>query len=214
MTPVRAALACLVLLPGIAGAWPSWTSGEGPKGGFLANIGTQCEDLSAEPITYGMQYSLPDTGLPGTPIDVHDIWLAGGCVGCHNATAMGELRLDFEPAGGYQVVNRSSYRNAAIRLVQPGDPESSLFYTMLNCVPPSPYPLMPPSSEPVPIRISRSLRAMLFDWIEQGARGFDADGNPYSDVLFRDQLESQRRQNACMSLSPPPAPDCTKLVTP
>jgi hypothetical protein len=44
---------------------------------------------------------------------------------------------------------------------------------------------------------------MVYDWIQQGARGFDEDGNPYSDIVFRDQVESDRFQRL---LATPPAP--------
>lgn len=205
MNRLRAALACsILLLPGLAGAWPQWHPADGPKGsGYLTDVGSQCEDLSAEPVTYGMIYNLPDSGLPGAPIDIHDVWLAGGCVGCHNVTAMGQLRLDMDNVGGYELVYESSFRNPAIRLVQPGEPENSLLYTMLNCTPPGVYPVMPPAVDGMSQRIARPLRALVYDWIQQGARGFDEDGNPYSDVLFRDQVESDRLQRL---LADPPPP--------
>jgi hypothetical protein len=206
MTNPRAALACcLLLLPGLAGAWPQWHPAEGPKGsGYLTDVGSQCEDLSAEPITYGMIYEAPGSGLPeGPPIDIHDIWLAGGCVGCHNSTAMGGLRLDLPANAGYELIWSISFRNPDILLVEPGQPENSLLYTMLNCTPPDPYPVMPPPVDNLSQRIARPLRAMVYDWIQQGARGFDEDGNPYSDIVFRDQVESDRFQRL---LAAPPAP--------
>ena len=203
MNRFRAALACsILLLPGLATAWPLWKPGDGPK--TLVDVGSQCEDLSAEPITYGMTYDVPgDSGLPGTPIDIHDVWLAGGCVGCHNVTAMGGLRLDLPTVGGYELIYASSFRNPEILLVDPGQPENSLLYTMLNCTPPDGYPVMPPAVDGMSQRIARPLRAMVYDWIQQGARGFDEDGFPYTDVLFRDQLESDRFQRL---LATPPSP--------
>lgn len=180
--------ALFALLPTSAGAWPHIV-GTPPQ-----SLGTQCDDLSAEPITYGMEYDQPGTGLPDAPLDVHDIWLAGGCVGCHNQTAMGELRLDDPQFGGYQLIYAPSYRDPDILRVLPGHPEASLLYAQLNCLPPSGYEVMPPQEGPQLIRISRTLRAMLYDWIAQGARGFDTDGNPYSPVIFRDGHESQRFQ--------------------
>lgn len=203
MMPLRAALACLVLLPGIAGAWPSWKPGEGPKGGFLADVGSQCEDLSAEPIRYGMIYDLPGSGLPESVIDLQDVWASGGCLGCHNNAALGQLRLDQPANGGYELIWSISFRNPQILLVQPGEPENSLLYTMLNCTPPTIYPVMPPAVDMSSQRIARPLRAMVYDWIQQGARGFDEDGNPYSDILFRDQVESDRFQRL-LATPPPP----------
>jgi hypothetical protein len=62
---------------------------------------------------------------------------------------------------------------------------------------------MPPPVDNLSQRIRRDLRAMVYDWIQQGARGFDEDGNPYSDIVFRDQVESDRFQRL---LAAPPAP--------
>lgn len=174
-----------------AQAWP----GGDPAGALFPGLSTDCEDLSEEPITYGMQYDLPGSGLPDEILDVHDIWLAGGCVGCHNQTAMGGLRLDTPDFAGYELVLASSFRNGDIFRVVPNKPESSLLYAMLNCVPPLDYPYMPPPTDVAPVRISARLRAMVYDWIAQGARGHDAFGFPYSDVVFRDSMESSRLQS-------------------
>ncbi|MFO0043765.1 MAG: hypothetical protein ACK55W_17880 [Pseudomonadota bacterium] len=197
-----AALACcLLMLPtGVAGAWPAPKPGAGPK--TLVDVGSQCEDLAAEPITYGTLYEIPGSGLPGGAIDMHDVWLAGGCVGCHNVTAMGQLRLDQPENAGYELVSALSYRNPQILLVEPGQPENSLLYTMLNCMPFESYPVMPPALDGASQRIARPLRALVYDWIQQGARGFDEDGTPYSDILFRDQAEGTRLQR--LLTTPPP----------
>lgn len=196
MTPHRPAIAlCLALLPAAAFGWAGWGPAGGPKGGLPGNGATECEDLSAEPITYGMIYDLPGTGLPGpTPIDIHDIWLAGGCVGCHNNTAMGGLRLDVPFIGYGGLLGQASYRNPDIIRVIASNPDDSLLHQMLSCTPPDTYPAMPPSASGTAGRISRNLRAMVYDWIEQGARGFNEDGFPLSDVVFRDQIEGTRSQ--------------------
>lgn len=193
---------CLVLLPAAACGWAGWDPDAGPKGGLPTDVGTQCEDLSAEPITYGMVYELPGSGLPEGPIDMQDIWSAGGCVGCHNVTAMGGLRLDQPANGGYELIYAVSFRDANILLVDPGQPERSLLYTQLNCTPPAIYPTMPPPVDGQSQRINRRLRAMVYDWIAQGARGFDEDGNPYTDMLYGDQMESLRFQRNVAA--PPP----------
>lgn len=196
---IRLLLPCLLALPcALAHAWPSVEIAE--TGGSL-EVSSNCEDLSAEPITYGMEYDLPGTGLPDGPIDIHDVWLAGGCVGCHNQTAMGELRLDDPQFAGYQLVLAVSFRNPELLRVDPGNPENSLLYAQLNCSPPQTYPAMPPPDGEVVTRIPRRLRALIYDWIQQGARGFDVDGNPYSQTLFRDSLESTRSQR---NLAPAP----------
>jgi len=193
-TPARAALACLVLLPGIAGAWPSWAPGEGPKGGFQRAAASECEDLSGEPITYGMSYDVASSGLPGAPIDIHDIWLAGGCVGCHNNTAMGGLRLDVPHIGYGNLLGQASFRDPNTIRVIVSDPDESLLHQMLSCTPPVSYPPMPPTASGTAGRIAIGLRAMVYDWIEQGARGVNEDGFQLSDVVFRDRVESQRFQ--------------------
>lgn len=202
MSSHRLSLAlCLAVLPATAWGWASWDPQAGPKGALPGDVGTLCEDLSTEPITYGMIYEVPGTGLPDGPIDIQDIWGAGGCLGCHNVAAMGGLRLDQPANGGYELINAISFRDPDILLVDPGKPERSLLYTQLNCTPPAIYPAMPPPVGEQSQRINRQLRAMVFDWIAQGARGFDEDGNPYTDVLYRDQMESLRFQR---NLAVPP----------
>ena len=199
------ALPLLALLPAVAFAWPAWNASSGPKGTFLTDVGVDCEDLSAEPITYGLIYELPGSGLPGGIIDIHDVWLAGGCVGCHNVTAMGGLRLDLPANAGYELINSVSFRNPQLLLVEPSEPENSLVHAMLSCTPPVTYPQMPPQVDGMSQRINRGLRARVYDWIAQGARGFDEDGNPYSDVVFRDTYESLRFQRN-LAVPPPAAP--------
>jgi hypothetical protein len=189
---------CLVLLPGVSDAWPADSSAR-VAAGVEKNIGTDCEDLSAEPITYGMMYDIPESGLPTSIWDVHDIWLAGGCVGCHapdNAMNGGLLLSD--PGFAAPQMFFSSTRDPMIFRVVEGRPEDSLVFAMLNCAPPTTFPPMPPGIDAQ--RIARPLRAMVYDWIAQGARGVDGDGNPISDVLFRDQVESLRFQT---NVSPP-----------
>jgi hypothetical protein len=190
------ALAFAALCPLAAQAWP-----DSATRGAIGPVSTACEDLSAEPITYGMEYDLPGSGLPGDVIDIHDIWLAGGCVGCHNSTAMGNLQIDDPQFAGYQLVYAPSTRDPEVYRVLPERPEDSLLYAQLNCTPPAPNVLMPPPDGPGLQRLSPRLRAMVYDWIAQGARGFDVDGLPYSDVVFRDTFESQRFQR---NLAPNP----------
>jgi hypothetical protein len=203
MTPFRIALTCLVLLPGMAFAWPIGNPAPGPNGEPPSDAGTQCEDLSEEPITYGMVYDDPAVSMPGQILDIHDIWGAGGCVGCHNSTAMGGLRLDMPVAGYSSLYFQPSFRNATLLRVLPSEPEQSLLNAMLNCTPPDTFPVMPPPMDAMSQRIPRNLRAMVYDWIQQGARAVDDMGNPISEIVFRDQLESSRLQR---NLATPPPP--------
>jgi hypothetical protein len=204
MPSLRAILGCLLLLPSAAAAWPISRMGDGPT--FLRDVGTDCDDLSSEPITYGLVYDLPGSGVPVSILDVHDIWLAGGCVGCHqlNSAMNGGLLLN-DPGFAAPQVLLPSAREPTILRVFNGNPEGSLLYTMLNCTPPPTFPVMPLPMGMGSTRIARSLRAMVYDWIEQGARGVDGDGNPISEVLFRDQLESTRLQRNLVTPTPPSA---------
>ena len=173
-----AAIAWLILLPCVAEAWPGTTPAVAAAGGGK-ELGTGCEDLSAEPITYGMMYDIPESGLPQSIRDIHDIWLAGGCVGCHqlNSAMNGGLLLNDPGFAAPQLFFPSSRDSSIYRVVE-GRPEDSLTYAMLNCVPPQTFPAMPPAVDGISQRIARPLRAMVYDWIAQGARGVDGDGNP------------------------------------
>jgi len=202
MTKVARFLAVLLLLqPAVVFAWPAWGASDGPKGAYLTDVGSDCEDLAAEPITYGMIYDDAVPSGPGQIRDIDDIWRAGGCVGCHNNTAMGGLRLDIPIAGYSNLYFQLSFRNPEIFRVLPNDPEASLLYAMLNCTPPQSYPVMPPPIDNMSQRIPRRLRAMVYDWIQQGARSVTEGGLPTGDVVFRDQIESDRLQR---NLAPPP----------
>jgi hypothetical protein len=166
-------------------AWPL-----GPTGGS-ASQPVSCEDLSAEPITYGMIYDVPGaTGLPDDTIDIFDVWLQNGCTGCHNASAAGGLRLNQPQFVGSTLVGVPSTRYPDLPRVSPTFPDGSLLYAMLNCTPRPPYPTMPNGAS----RIPRRQRALVHDWIEQGARAVGTDGNPVGPVIFRDAFESQRFQ--------------------
>jgi hypothetical protein len=151
-----------------------------------------CSDLSQVPIRYGMLYDIPSqSGLPDAPIDVYDVWLASGCVGCHNVSAAGGLRLNQPWFVGSTLIGRPSTRLPDVLRVRTNQPDDSLLYTMLNCTPPAPYPTMPLGGAQIPIE----LRALVYDWIAQGARAVGLDGNPVSDVIFRDNYESRRFQS-------------------
>jgi len=168
-----------------------------------------CEDLSSVPVRYDIQYSMDDWPFGTDPASVTTIFedvlnVGGGCTGCHNGDALadgGQLRLN-QPSSVLRLVYAPSYRNFDILRVDPERPDLSLLYGMLNCEPPPTYPMMPPSMSGA--RIDIGLRAAVFDWIRAGARGRDQDGNLASDVLFRDQVESERFQQFLPE--PPPTP--------
>jgi hypothetical protein len=148
-----------------------------------------CEDLSSIPVERNIDYSA-----------VQSAWSLGGCLGCHNnAARMGSLQLDTASASIINLINQPSYRNDQVMRVVPSSPDSSLLYAMLNCAPPATYDNMPPSM--AGNRIDIALRARVYDWIAEGARGADEDGNPVSDIIYLDQIESDRLQRG---LIPPP----------
>lgn len=153
-----------------------------PAGTLPPNVPTACESLASVPKQFNIDYAA-----------IHNAWLLGGCTGCHNVTNMGGLRLDVASTGITALVGQPSFRNSEIIRVLPTNPDYSLVYQMLNCTPPDTYPPMPPSMSGTG-RIDIQLRALIYDWIEEGARGFDEDQNPVSDVLFRAPFESQRFQ--------------------
>lgn len=172
----------------VAAAWPTPSQAPGTAGAPPPAI-SDCEDLAAVPIHHNVPYEA-----------VQDAWLFGGCVGCHNTgAAMGSLILDSAARSAIYLVGQPSFRNPVVMRVEPGDPEASLAYSMLNCTPPPTYDPMPPSMSGT--RIDIVLRARVYDWIAQGARATDEDGNPLSDFLFRDGIEGTRFQRA---LAPPP----------
>jgi hypothetical protein len=176
-------------------AWP---------GDAALTTASGCVDLAEIPIRYGMQYDLPNlSGLPNAPIDIYDIWLASGCVGCHNVSAAGGLRLNQPWFVGSTLIGRPSTRLPDVLRVNATKPNESLLFAMLNCTPPAPYPTMPLGGAPIP----PESRALVYDWIAQGARAVGLDGNPVSDVIFKDNFESQRfQQNLLGTLTIRPTP--------
>jgi hypothetical protein len=141
-----------------------------------------CEDLATEPVRYGVQYN-----------QVQEVWQLGGCTGCHNSAArMGNLLLETAETSILNLIGFPSYENENAVRVIPGNPDGSLLIQVLNCVPPGSHEPMPPSMTGT--RIPLQMRALVYDWIAEGAKGADEDGNPVSDVLFRDAIESDRFQ--------------------
>jgi hypothetical protein len=195
--PMRALLLLPLVLSGLgcvataAWAWPTPDSRAVNGGDGNPPEISDCEDLSSVPIRRNIPYT-----------EIQDAWLLGGCVGCHNTgAAMGDLVLDSAASSTINLIGRPSYRNPDVMRVEPMDPEASLAYSMLNCTPPATYDPMPPSMSGT--RIDIVLRARIYDWIAEGAKGNDEDGNPVSPVIFRDGAEGTRFQT---SLAPPPPP--------
>lgn len=148
------------------------------RGAARAAKAENCSDLSSEPVRFNITYD-----------EVQAAWGRGGCTGCHNQAALGELRLDtafFALANIYLPSYKTIDGVERIRTV-PGDPNSSLLYTLMNCQPPPQYLAMPISGQTF-----ADVRALIYDWIAAGAIAFDENGQPTSDILFRSGLESER----------------------
>lgn len=205
---VALAFAALALAAPSRAGEPGRSAVEAIHGAQGATEPAACEDLSSVPVRYDIQYSMDDWPFGTDPASVTTILedvltVGGGCIGCHNGSTAdgGLLRLN-EPSSVLRLVYAPSYRNFDILRVDPERPDLSLLYGMLNCEPPPTFPVMPPSMSGA--RIDIGLRAAVFDWIRAGARGRDQDGNLASDVLFRDQVESERFQQFLPE--PPQAP--------
>ncbi|MCC6506997.1 MAG: hypothetical protein BWZ07_02706 [Alphaproteobacteria bacterium ADurb.BinA280] len=185
--------ATLLLLAGVVHAWPA-ESTHASKRMAGTPVATNCEDLSGEPIRYGLEYNIEGSGLPSTIIDIQDILLSGGCINCHQGSApVGGLDLSNGGISGSQLIYMPSNSDPDLIRVMPGDPAASLLYAQLNCTPPAGYFTMPYNggAQP-PVRLPIAQRAAVYDWIAQGARGFNEDGQPYSLIIFRSNLESTR----------------------
>ena len=134
-----------------------------------------CDDLSSIPVNVNVDYAT----------QVQPIF--GGCVSCHNsgdATADLNLEAGVAPASLNYV---PSAQNASVIRVVPAEPDASLLFHKVNCeVQDVGFFRMPVGGE-----LTLAEQAMIHDWIEQGARAF-LDGDPLSDVLFRDGFESER----------------------
>lgn len=178
-----------------------------------ASLANACTDLSAEPLNVAVAYE--NTLDPNDPATVRGA-LAGSCLGCHgNVTGVvppesdGQLNLDeaYQPAPLANLLGASGLGEAVRRQPSPWlridvvRPNISMLYLMTNCIPPAPYPSDPPRvmpPNPLP-PLTNAQRALIYDWIVEGARGektLPVSGTrvPASDVIFRSQLEGTRLQ--------------------
>jgi len=109
------------------------------------------------------------------------------CVNCHAGPATAQNRL---------IINGGSDELTALTLLDlnrdwilPLNSRGSRLYAHINCRSANGAVWrMPLAGNPMPL----NRQALIFDWINQGARA-DFDGQPISDVVFRDSLESTRR---------------------
>jgi len=144
-----------------------------------------CDALPSGPITPNVSFAndvfplLTDNCVGGCGYS--------SCINCHAGPATAQNRL---------IINGGSIEQTALTLLDlnrdwilPLAPRASRLYAHINCRATSNavwrMPLVGNAMQLV-------RQALIFDWINQGARA-DFDGQPISDVVFRDSLESTRR---------------------
>ena len=136
-----------------------------------------CDDLASIPLNINVDYAT----------QVQPIF--SGCVSCHNS---GDPRADLNLEPGVApatLINVASSQNGSVIRVVPANPLASLLFQKVNCeVQDVGFFRMPVGGV-----LALSEQALIFDWIAQGARAF-LDGDPLSDILFLDSLESERAQ--------------------
>ena len=131
-----------------------------------------CDDLSSIPINADVKYA-----------DIHLILT--DCISCHmEVAASGGLDLESAPAS---LIYVQSAQNGSVIRVLPADPKNSLLFQKVNCE------IQDTGADRMPVggKLPPQDQALIYDWIEQGARAF-IDGDPLSDVVFRDTFESER----------------------
>lgn len=211
---VAALVAALLLAPLPASAWSELQPSKAqfdPRSALV--LPNQCEDLAAAALNFNIRYENPLD--PADPDTVRSI-LGANCSGCHgNVTGVippetdGQLNLDdqYAPSPLADLLGDSGLGKPVRRQPSPwlridlAQPARSMLYLMTNCIPPAPYPSDPPRvMPPLPLPpLSLAERALIYDWIVEGARGPKQVGGPQvdvpaSDVIFRTQLESARFQ--------------------
>lgn len=139
-----------------------------------------CDELRGQPIHVGIGWS--------------QVWLAldqeASCTdNCHNGTTpAAELDLSSLMLSIYFLVNQQSSRKPDALRVVPGDPRASWFFQKVNCAKLEVGRQMPPGGH-LPLH----LQGMIYDWIEQGAYGENAEDPIPRDFLYRATMESIRR---------------------
>lgn len=97
--------------------------------------------------------------------------IAGRCLACHGAAALGGLRLDEDPAGALIGVASSGYPEIA--LIDPGSPTTSLFFLKITGAQGDRGGVMPPTGA-----VDAELAARIEAWIAEGADPVCADEPP------------------------------------
>lgn len=176
MRPIPVLLLCAVLAAGAptALAWPTLDPAAGPKG---PGPSFQCQDLSAPPLNFNADW---ETAV--FPV-------LEACAACH---------LSEFPGSRIRIVPGSA-ELTLIDLLDPADdlvlalrPRDSVLMKRLNCDRLDQQEWRMPRCFVPPCNYwSAAQQSLVYDWIQQGARG-NFDGSPQSDIVFLDGAEGTR----------------------
>jgi hypothetical protein len=146
----------------------------------LAAPPSGCVDLSSIPERTDVEWT-----------EVHNrLGQEAGCTqNCHlGSSAAGNLDLSNRRLSQLFLVEQYSSQDFNTFLVRSGFPEHSLLFNKLNCSMPGIGGRMPPGGS-----VSLSLQALIFDWIESGARGESPEDPIQRDFVFRAGFDAGRR---------------------
>lgn len=141
-----------------------------------AQAASGCADLSTEPVRPQVQWA--------------EVWTAldtqSSCTqNCHlGSQPAGDLDLANRELAIYFLVGQASSQDSARTRIVPGDPLASLFYQKLGCAHPDVGDRMPPGGS-VPV----ALKALVWDWIAQGAYGEDPEDPIPREFVLDQSLE-------------------------
>lgn len=144
-----------------------------------ADAASGCANLSGTPITPNVSWQLDIK-----PMINEVISMDGRCTSCHSGQ---------DPPAGLDLsdANYDAIYKIVGGVVIAGNPTGSIFFNKVNCDSPDFGSQMPLGGDAYTI----AQRGLIYDWIEQGARGEDpesVDGPIFRDFVFRDGSESIR----------------------
>jgi hypothetical protein len=176
MRPIPVLLLCAMLAAGAptAQAWPTLDPAAGPKGPAPS---FQCQDLSAPPLN------------PNADWETQVFPALEACAACHLSEFPGS-RIRIVP--GSPELTLIDLLDPATDLVLALRPRDSVLMKRLNCDRLDQQEWRMPRCFVPPCNYwSAAQQALVYDWIDQGARG-NFDGSPQSDIVFLDGAEGSR----------------------
>lgn len=157
-----------------AQAWPSLDPLAGPKG---PGPTFQCQDLSAPPLNFNADWET--AVFPALE----------ACAACHLSEFPGS-RIRIVP--GSPELTLIDLLDPATDLVLALRPRDSVLMKRLNCDRLDQQEWRMPRCFVPPCNYwSAAQQALVYDWIDQGARG-NFDGSPQSDIVFLSGVEGTR----------------------